>query len=89
MLDELGLSFEALLECGDPVTVFEHGSLCPRCMLNRVNFGFLFSYFRVLSYISWISCVDGIKVLVCSMLYMNNLLESSSRYLERPVAETH
>ena len=54
MLDELGLSFEALLECGDPFTVFEHGSLCPRCMLNRANFGFLFSYFRVLSYLSWI-----------------------------------
>lgn len=29
MLDELGLSFEAFLECGDPVPVFEHG-VCVR-----------------------------------------------------------
>lgn len=62
-------------------------SLCPRCILNRVNLGFLFSEFRVLSYLFCISCVDVIKVLVCSMLY--NLLESSSRYIEIPVAETH
>lgn len=46
---ELGFSFEALLECGDPVTAFEHGSLCPRCMLNRVGFGFPTSGFCVIS----------------------------------------